>query len=231
MTNPYEIVEIPEGILVTFSVVVDPLSSNFGYRISSATLNGIALNHNGTTCSFNMPGYNSRLVFVLTATSGDDFSYTYTGTSSASTITSGDRSWKLIKFSTSGVLTIDSDQIDAGIVADIWARGAGGGASSSAAGTNGYDVSETAVQLNASSVTITIGEGGTYGATRGRAGGTTSWGTFVQAPGGSGGSSAVSNLGGDLDDIFGLVENSTDGAGGTIGNAGSNGAVWLRIAI
>lgn len=229
LSNPYDMVEIPEGIKVTFSV--NTPTNSTGYRISSAILNGVAIDHNGTSCSFNMPKYDSKIIFVLTATSGNDVTYTYTGQSSVSTITSGNRSWKQIQFTTSGTLTLDATQIEDGIVADIWARGAGGGGSADAIGKNGYDVSDTGVRLDSATVAITVGAGGETGASRGRVGGGSSWGTLLQAPGGSGGSSAVSNNGGSLQKVFGLTEDETHGKGGDKNTAGADGCVWVRIAI
>lgn len=229
LTNPYNIYEIPEGIKVTFSVNVP--TDGAGYRISAVTLNGVALDHDGTSCTFAMPNYDSKIVFILTATSGTDLTYSYTGKSTVSTVTSGNRSWKQIAFTSSGVLTLDSTQVENGITADIWVRGGGGGGSSSAAGKNGYDSSETGVQLDSSTVTITIGTGGASGTERGRTGGGSSWGTLVQAAGGAGGGSAVTNNGGTLKDIFGLTADTTSGAGGTAGSAGADGCVWLRVAI
>ena len=230
LTNPYDIIEVPEGAFVTFTVNIDPASSGYGYTISSALLNGVALDHDGQSCSFNMPRYNSRLVFILTAISGDDLDYTYTGASTSSSVVDGSRAWKVIKFTSSGVLTINPDQIEKGISADIWARGAGGGASAAAGAVHGYDISEADVVLDTSVVTITVGSGGIYGADRGRAGSSSSWGTLLNAPGGAGAGSVVSNLGGKLEKIFGLVEDTTTGKGGTVGAAGNDGAVWLRIA-
>ena len=232
LDNPYDMVEVPNGALITFNTVADPSdSTHFLYHISGAYLNGISLEHTSTSCSFNMPTCDSKVVFYLTATSGTDFTYSYTGTNSVSTVTSGTKTWKVIKFSTGGVLTMDSTQIENGILADIWVRGAGGGANASTTGVNGYDVNESNIALSTATVTITVGTGGIYGASRGKMGGTSSWGTLVQAAGGSAAGSAVSNSGGSLSDIFGLISDTTTGAGGAIGAAGSDGAVWLRIAI
>ena len=229
LTNPYNIVEIPEGTTVTFTV--SKPTGGTAYRISSAVLNGVALDHNGTTCSFAMPNYDSKLVFILTATSGNDVTYTYTGQSSVETVTSGSRSWKQIMFTTSGTLSLDATQVENGITADIWVRGGGGGGSAEAAGKNGYDVSEAGVRLDSATIAITIGTGGQAGTTRGRAGGGSSWGTLLQAPGGSAGGSAVTNNGGTLEKVFGLTEDTTHGKGGEKNAAGANGCAWLRIAI
>lgn len=230
LTNPYDIVEIPQGRTVTFKVNKKTHASEGAYRISNVMLNGIAIDHNGEECSFTMPHYNSKIVFDLTATAGNALSYTYTGNSEATTLTSGNRSWTVIKLTSTGELTIDPAQIENGVTADIWVRGAGGGGSNAAPGKNGYDVSEMGVRLDSASVAITVGQGGAAGTTRGRAGGGSSWGTLLQAPGGSGGGSSVSNQGGSLDNVFGLITDVTDGSGGAISAAGSNGAVWVRIA-
>ena len=178
-----------------------------------------------------MPNYDSKLVFILTATSGNDVTYTYTGQSSVETVTSGSRSWKQIMFTTSGTLSLDATQVENGITADIWVRGAGGGGSAEATGKKGYDVSEAGVRLDSATVAITIGTGGQAGTTRGRVGGGSSWGTLLQAPGGSAGGSAVTNNGGTLEKVFGLTEDTTHGKGGEKNAAGANGCAWLRIAI
>ena len=87
------------------------------------------------------------------------------------------------------------------------------------------------MRLDSATVAITIGTGGQAGTTRGRVGGGSSWGTLLQAPGGSAGGSAVTNNGGTLEKVFGLTEDTTHGKGGEKNAAGANGCVWLRIAI
>ena len=227
LTNPYTIVEIPENTLVTFTVNVP--SGGTGCSISDVRLNGVAIDHTGQSCSFNMPNYDSKITFVLTTITGNNLTYSYDGTCSESTLTEGSHSWKVIKFTTSGTLTLNEAQVKSGVVVDVFVRGAGGGSSAEAAGANGYQVFENSVDINSTSIAITVGDGGAYDEDRGRTGGVSSWGALVQAPGGSGAGSA-SGKGGNLGDIFGLIEDTQTGAGGTVGNAGANGAVWIRIA-
>lgn len=226
LTNPYTIVEIPEKTLVTFAVNV-PAGST-GCTIAEVRLNGVAIDHTGQSCSFNMPNYDSKINFVLTTITGTNLTYSYSGDSTESTITEGSHSWKVIKFTTSGTLTLDEAQVKSGITVDVFVRGAGGGSSAEAAGSNGYTISENSAEIDSTTVEITIGEGGAYDEDRGRAGGVSSWGALLQAPGGSGAGS-IAGKGGTLSNIFGLLEDMQTGAGGTIGNDGADGAVWIRI--
>lgn len=226
LTNPYEIVEIPEGSTVSFAVSVP--SGGTGYTISSVILNGVAIDHNGQSCSFTMPKYDSKITFIFTAVTGTNLTYSYTGTSSVITQTEGSHSWTILKFTTSGTLTLNAAQIESGITVDIHARGAGGGANDTSPGLNGYDASEASIKLSSTTVDITVGAGGAYSSSRGSSGGASSWGTLVQAPGGPGAGYSA-GTGGSLESLFGILT-STYGTGGAIGNAGLQGAVYLRIA-
>lgn len=220
--------EVPQNQVVTFTV--SPPVGGITYTISKVTLNGIAIDHNGQTCSFEMPKYDSTINFVLSGINGADLIFTYSGTSSISTLTEGSRSWKVVTLSTSGILEFDADQVANGIILDIHARGAGGGSNSTASGLNGYDVSVNSVYIDYPSITINVLDGGVYNSDRGRFGSESSWGGYtVYAPGGPGAGNNSGN-GGQLQNIFGLIENTTYGSGGSIGNAGTKGAVWFRIA-
>ena len=231
LSNPYTVSEIPAGAQVSFETTGTP-----AYTISSVILNGTPLPHTGTSCSFTMPDFDSRIVFSFTPTSGSDVSFTYTGEYEEITdgslgykIMNGSK-YKLIKFTSSGTLTFDSTQLSAGIVGDIHCRGGGGSANATTAGSNGYDSFEKDVQLQ--DVEVVVGTGGEYSDTKGKRGLASSFGTLVQAPGGGQAVGDSSGQGGTLSKIFGSdYSDTTTGKGGAVGNAGSSGAVWMRIAI
>lgn len=233
LDNPYSVLEIPSGAIVSF-IVPDDVSGNT-YTISSAKLNGVNIPHDGQTCSFTMPTFDSQLVFMLTATNGADVTITYTGSyteltdSGQAYKTIDGRKYRVFKFTTSGNLTFNSTQLLNGILGDIHCRGGGGGGSSESAGSNGYDSFISNVDLE--NVTITIGSGGSSTTTRGYRGDGSSFGTLVVAPGGAGAVGNTKGNGGSLQNIFGSLTDTTGGAGGAVSSSGSNGVCYLRIAI
>lgn len=109
-------------------------------------------------------------------------------------------------------------------------RGAGGGSSSSANGGNGYDAYVSGIQIN--NANIVVGTGGAYGADKGKRGGISSFGTVLEAPGGSPATGTANAQSSSPTNPFGSDYSDTStGLGGVIAQNGSNGAVWLRIAV
>lgn len=227
LTNPYKIKEIPSGSTVLFSVVTGS-GGGFSYTIHSAKLNGIPLPHNGVSCSFVMPEYESDIVFQLSATAGNDFSFTYTGSYTDTTLAIDGVTYRLLTFTSSGTFTPNATQITNGVLADVWVRGAGGGGNSSSKGKNGYDESEYAVKLTSGA--ITIGSGGAAGTQAGSNGGSTSVGSSISVAGGYGATSYNSSSEGSLSPVFGSITNTTNGAGGAINASGNSGICYIRIA-
>ena len=226
LSNPYIISDIPAGLEVTFTVVTEPLSSHYGYTIHSATLNGAALVHNGVSCSFIMPSYDSNIVFQLSATNGTDLSFSYTGAYTDTTQVMNGVTYRLLTFTSSGTFTPNVTQLANGIIGDLWVRGAGGGGNSLAKGKNGYDDYEYAVRLDTTEILIGVG-----GATSSLAGGKGTSTSFddITGAGGSGASSYSLNSEGSLSKIFDSITNTTNGAGGAIGANGQNGICYIRI--
>lgn len=228
LTNPYLIEEIPAGYEVSFNVSTDPSAIGYGYTITSATLNGVALSHNGITCKFNMPSYDSQLVFQLSATDGKDFSYTYTGTCEDTTQVMNGITYRLLKMTTSGTFTVDENQLSEGVTCDVWLRGGGGGGNSSKAGKNGYDAYLYDTKIENSE--IVVGDGGATGETSGRRGVDSSFGGLLTATAGGPATKSSTGTGGKMEKIFGFIEDADSGKGGDIGAAGSNGVCYIRIA-
>nr|DAQ86956.1 MAG TPA: tail protein [Caudoviricetes sp.] len=231
LDNPYAISEIPAGSTVTFTTTSTPK-----YTISSVTLNEIPLEHTGSGCTFVMPDYDSRIVFTLSLVSGADVTITYTGTYEEIKDTGLDYKvmngikYRLWKFATSGNLSFSDTLVEKGMVGDVHCRGAGGGSSDAAAGSNGYDMCEKSLHLENTS--IVVGTGGAYSSSKGKRGGVSSFGTDIEAPGGSPATGSASGTGGTLNNPFGSdYADSATGLGGAIASSGANGAVWLRIAI
>lgn len=231
ISNPYTIYEIPAGAEVTFSISGTPK-----YTINSARVNEIPIQHTGSGCSFVMPSYDSRVVFTLSLVNGADVSFTYTGTYEeikdaglSYKVMDGIR-YRLWKFTSSGSLTFSEALLDNGIVGDVHCRGAGGGSSSSANGGNGYDAYVSGIQIN--NANIVVGTGGAYGADKGKRGGISSFGTVLEAPGGSPATGTANAQSSSPTNPFGSDYSDTStGLGGVIAQNGSNGAVWLRIAV
>ena len=241
LENPFDLVQIPAGATVTFSVasekpdLEDVTNENgetiesFIYNIASARLNGKYLTHGAKSCSFTMPDYDAKIVISLTAVSGNELIYDYTGAHESTDVNIDGISYKLIKLSTSGDFTLDQNQIDKCITCDVWARGAGAGGNSQAKGGNGYEASEYGLPLTSESITVEIGSGGATTSTKGRTGGTTYFGDVLAAPGGTGASGSADGTGGILKNLFGSIEEKSVGLGGDANTAGNAGAVWLRI--
>lgn len=231
LTNPYSIIEIPPGSSVIFETTGSPK-----YTISAANLNEVPIEHTGTGCTFIMPDYDSRIVFTLSPVNGADVTFTYTGiyeeikdTGLNYKVMNG-VSYRLWKFTTSGSLSFSADLVEKGIIGDIHCRGGGGGASSEAAGSNGYDMYEKSIPIN--NMEIEVGLGGAYGSDKGKRGGASSINEDIDAAGGSQATGASSGNGGSLENPFDSdFEDLSTGVGGAIGLSGANGAVWLRIAI
>lgn len=239
--NPFDLVQIPAGATVTFSVTSEKpdledatnedgeVIESIVYNIANARLNGGYLPHGAKSCSFTMPAYDAKIVISLTAVAGDEFTYSYTGAHESTDVEIDGISYKLIKLSSSGKITLDKEQIDKGIVCDVWARGAGAGGNAQAKGGNGYEASEYGLPLTDEVIEVEIGTGGATTATKGRIGGTTYFGDSVAAPGGTGANGSAEGTGGTLKNLFGSIEEKTVGIGGDKNAAGTDGAVWLRI--
>ncbi|MDL2235352.1 hypothetical protein LJC07_04260 [Christensenellaceae bacterium OttesenSCG-928-L17] len=227
LDNPYIIHDIPDGLEVTFEVKKDASGTGYPYTIHAVTLNGVAQTHDGITCSFRMPSYESSVVFYLSATDASDLLFTYTGTYTDEDMEMKGIPYRLITFTSSGTLTFDDGQVERGIIGDIWTRGGGGGANPTEAGRNGYDTNAYTVRLRNSE--IEIGDGGVFGETSGRRGDSTKFGDMLTGSGGPGASSYATSTGGNLSPIFNIIENTTNGVGGDIGNNGTNGVAYLRI--
>lgn len=120
----------------------------------------------------------------------------------------------------------DGDKL---ITGDLWARGAGGAGNAKVEGSNGYD--KKVYDGEITSATVTIGTAGATKTNKGGQGKGTSFGTLITSPGGSGASGASSGSGGSLTKIFGCIKDRKSGKGGAINTAGSDGVVYIRIAI
>ena len=204
-------------------------------------LNGVYIPHEGSSCEFIMPNYDSKVIVSLSLTSGIEVygdAISYTGAIEEIEDSEGvgyktidGNKYRVYKLVSSGTLTLSEDLVDKGVIADVHCRGGGGGSSDKADGKNGYDQSESGLVLN-EITEVTIGTGGVYGADKGKRGTATVFGMLIEAAGGSAATNSSSGYGGSLKNIFGSdFEDTETGKGGVIGNAGNDGAVWIRIAI
>ena len=234
--NPYVISEVPAGLKVFMNA-----SGNPSYTITSVMLNGVYIPHEGSSCEFIMPNYDSKVIVSLSLTSGIEVygdAISYTGAIEEIEDSEGvgyktidGNKYRVYKLVSSGTLTLSEDLVDKGVIADVHCRGGGGGSSDKADGKNGYDQAESGLVLN-EITEVTIGTGGVYGADKGKRGTATAFGMLIEAAGGSAATNSSSGYGGSLKNIFGSdFEDTETGKGGVIGNAGNDGAVWIRIAI